>query len=182
MTDVSSSVPEPFRMSGRIWVAILVVSGLIAFTLREPIRQMVGVWFGSPEYSHGILIPIIAAFLVWQRKDRLAVADFSGSWAGVGLVVLGGLLFLVGELATVFVVQQYALLIVIYGVILALTGWPVFRHLWVPLLLLLLMVPLPQFLLANLSTQLQLISSEIGVWFIRLAGISVYREGNVIDL
>ncbi len=143
---------------------------------------MFTIWFSSPEYSHGVLIPLIAAFLVWQRKDRLAACEFSGSWAGVALVVLGGALFLVGHLATVFVLQQYALLLVIYGVILALTGWAVFRQLWVPLLILFFMIPLPRFVLANFSAQMQLISSEIGVWVIRLFGISVYREGNVIDL
>jgi exosortase D (VPLPA-CTERM-specific) len=44
------------------------------------------------------------------------------------------------------------------------------------------MVPLPDFLYQNFSAQLQLLSSQIGVWFIRILGISVYLEGNVIDL
>jgi exosortase D (VPLPA-CTERM-specific) len=44
------------------------------------------------------------------------------------------------------------------------------------------MVPLPPFIYNTLSTKLQLISSEIGVAVIRLFGISVYLEGNVIDL
>jgi exosortase D (VPLPA-CTERM-specific) len=44
------------------------------------------------------------------------------------------------------------------------------------------MVPLPPFIYNNLSGQLQLISSELGVAVIRLFGISVFLEGNVIDL
>ena len=44
------------------------------------------------------------------------------------------------------------------------------------------MIPLPQFVLANLSTKLQLLSSQLGVWFMRLFDISVFLEGNVIDL
>jgi exosortase D (VPLPA-CTERM-specific) len=51
-----------------------------------------------------------------------------------------------------------------------------------PLFILVFMVPLPQFVLANLSTKLQLLSSQLGVWFMRLFDISVYLEGNVIDL
>jgi exosortase D (VPLPA-CTERM-specific) len=66
--------------------------------------------------------------------------------------------------------------------VLAFTGVKPFRLLAVPLLVLLFMIPLPQFLLANLSTKLQLLSSQLGVWFIRLFGISVFVEGNVIDL
>ena len=44
------------------------------------------------------------------------------------------------------------------------------------------MIPLPSFLYFNLSQELQLISSMIGVAVIRLFDISVYLEGNVIDL
>ena len=47
---------------------------------------------------------------------------------------------------------------------------------------LIFMVPLPNFLYFNLSQSLQLLSSEIGVWVIRLFGISVFLEGSVIDL
>ncbi len=65
---------------------------------------------------------------------------------------------------------------------LALVGRQVFRIIWVPMLILLFMIPLPRFLYNNISAQLQLISSGIGVWFIRLFGISVFLEGNVIDL
>jgi len=49
-------------------------------------------------------------------------------------------------------------------------------------LILAFMIPLPQFFLYNLSTKLQLVSSELGVWFMRLFGVSVFVEGNVIDL
>ena len=52
----------------------------------------------------------------------------------------------------------------------------------IPLFFLVFMIPLPNFLLNNLSTKLQLISSELGVAVIRLFDISVYLEGNVIDL
>ena len=43
-------------------------------------------------------------------------------------------------------------------------------------------MPLPPGLSGQLSLQLQLLSSEIGVWVIRAAGVSVFLEGNVIDL
>lgn len=52
----------------------------------------------------------------------------------------------------------------------------------VPLLFLVFMVPFPAFILNNLSSKLQLISSWLGVEFIRACDIMVYLEGNVIDL
>ncbi len=107
---------------------------------------------------------------------------FEGSWWGVVLVLLGGFLLLLGQLATIYTLVQYAYLVTLCGLVLAFTGPQAFRLLAIPLLILVFMIPLPQFLLANLSTKLQLLSSQLGVWFMRLFGISVFVEGNVIDL
>jgi exosortase D (VPLPA-CTERM-specific) len=161
-----------------IGLALLIAAG----GFHVGLQQMIGVWLGREEYSHGVLIPLLAAFLIWQRKDVLERIEFAGSWSGVAVVAGGGLLHVVGTLATLYALQQYALLVVLYGLVLALGGWRVFRLLAVPLAILLFMIPLPEFILQNFSSQLQLISSQIGVWFIRLFGISVFVEGNVIDL
>src|SRR5260370_15959290 len=127
-------------------------------------------------------MPAVAAFLIWQQKDSLEQIPFEGSWRGVGLVLLGGGLLVLGELATVYSLVQYAYLVTLYGLVLSFTGRRAFRLLGVPLLILAFMIPLPAFFLYNLSTNLQLLSSELGVWFMRLFGISVFVEGNVIDL
>jgi exosortase D (VPLPA-CTERM-specific) len=175
--------------SGIVWglspQAILV--GFIIFALSvwlfwDGLAQMWGWWVDSPEYSHGILIPPISLFLIWQQKDRLERVSFGGSWWGVVLVLLGGGLLLLGQLGTVYTLVQYAYLVTLFGLVLAFTGAAAFRWLFMPLFILVFMVPLPQFVLANLSTELQLLSSQIGVYIIRLFDISVFVEGNVIDL
>jgi exosortase D (VPLPA-CTERM-specific) len=52
----------------------------------------------------------------------------------------------------------------------------------VPILFLAFAIPLPYFLDASLSWRLQIVSSQMGVWFIRLFQIPVFLQGNVIDL
>jgi exosortase D (VPLPA-CTERM-specific) len=141
----------------------------------------------TEEYSHGPLIPIIAAFLIWQQKDALeaavrAGAGRTGRAAGVGIVSLGLFAGLLGEMSTVYLIIQYGFLVAIYGAALALVGWRGIRLIWAPLLYLVFMVPLPSFFYANLSAELQLISSQLGVAIIRLFDIPVFLEGNVIDL
>jgi exosortase D (VPLPA-CTERM-specific) len=160
---------------------------LVAFALSlwpfwDGLARMWGWWVEEPEYSHALLIPPIAAFLVWQQKDRLARITFTGSFVGVLLVLIGGALLLLGQLGTIYTLVEYAYLVTLLGLVLSFTGPEAFRTLRVPLFILFLMVPLPQFVLANLSTKLQLLSSQLGVWFIRLFDISVLVEGNVIDL
>ncbi len=139
-------------------------------------------WLGSPEYSHCVLIPPVAAFLIWQQKDRLERIPFDGSAWGVALVLLGGALLVLGQLATIYTLVQYAYVVTLYGLVLSFTGTRAFRILAVPMLILAFMIPLPQFFLYTLSAKLQLLSSALGVWFMRLFGVSVYVEGNVIDL
>jgi exosortase D (VPLPA-CTERM-specific) len=134
------------------------------------------------EYSHGFLIPLISLYLLWQRRAQFASLAFEGSWAGVALVGVGLAVYFLGSLAAINTADAYALVIVIAGCVLAVMGWKAFKLALVPIALLLLMNPLPPFLYNNLSSQLQLISSQIGVGVIRLLGISVYLEGNVIDL
>ncbi|GAC1453465.1 MAG: hypothetical protein PVSMB6_07940 [Steroidobacteraceae bacterium] len=162
---------------------VLAFALVVAFI---PFARVIGalfeVWNLQPEYSHSVVIPFISAFLIWRQRAVLMRTPFRGSWAGVGVVLLGVLLWSVAELSTIWILAQYAFLIVLYGLVLALAGGAVFRRLWMPLLMLLLIVPLPAFFANSLSLNLQLLSSAIGVAVIRLAGISVYLDGNVIDL
>lgn len=169
-----------FSLAG--W-AVLAFALLVAFVpFYGVLANLFDVWNLQPEYSHGILIPLITLFLIWRERGVLTRTPFQGSWLGVTLVICGLLAWYVSELSTIWVIGQYAFVIVLYGLVLALVGARVFRHLWVPLLILLFMIPLPAFFSNSLSLHLQLLSSAIGVAVIRLFGISVYLDGNVIDL
>jgi exosortase D (VPLPA-CTERM-specific) len=177
--EIQAPIYELPRASWLLVVAAVVI-GLVEF--QESLLRLFSAWTEREEYSHGILIPFIAGFLIWQQKNELLQEEFKGSWVGVAVVLAGAAVKAIGDMGTFYILQQYALLLVTYGLILSVTGWRVFRQLWAPLLMLVLMIPLPEFVLARFSAELQLISSQIGVWFIRLFGITVFLEGNVIDL
>ncbi len=182
------SIDDPLK-AAPVWrlpralVVLTVATALLSlWPFWSGLTQMWNWWIDSPEYSHGILIPPVAAFLVWQQKDRLERMPFTGSWAGLAVLLCGGAILVMGQLGTVYTLVQYAFVITLYGLILSFLGWRAFRMIAVPLAFLLFMVPFPQFVLANLSTKLQLLSSQIGVAVIRVFGVSVFSEGNVIDL
>jgi exosortase D (VPLPA-CTERM-specific) len=171
-----------WRFSFGFMALAVVIAALCLLPFWDGLTDMWNVWLNYPEYSHSLLIPPIAAFLVWQRKDRLERVGFEGSWLGVGLVAGGGALLMLGQLGTIYTIVEYAFLLTVYGLTLAFTGRKAFRLIAAPLLILLFMIPLPSFVFTNLSSKLQLLSSTIGAWFMRLFGISVFLEGNVIDL
>ena len=160
-------------------LALLAGSLLLAF--QGALGFMVGQWH-EDEFSHGYFIPFISLFLIWQRRAALQTIELKGSWIGLIWVLAGLALDVIGRLSALFVIQHLALLAVIWGLVLALAGWQGLRVLRVPLGILIFMIPLPQILVYALSAELQLLSSSIGVWLIRLTGVSVYLEGNVIDL
>lgn len=164
------------------WFVLLValVSGGVQFA--DGIAYMVQSWNSREEYSHGFLIPVIVLYLVWQRSDDLRTTEFAGGWPGVALAAFGLLLYLVGELATVYTIIQYAFVLFVLGLAWATLGTRAFRVIAIPLCLLFFMVPFPNFTYNSLSSKLQLLSSEIGVMVIRAFGIGVFLEGNVIDL
>jgi exosortase D (VPLPA-CTERM-specific) len=167
-------------LPGYLLFFIAIAGALLLFG--SALGQLYSIWNEQPEYSYGILIPFLSGFLVWRERAQLRGLPFTGSWYGVLLIVLGLALRLVGQLSTMPALVHYALLLVLYGLVLALTGPTVFRRMLMPLFILVFMVPLPPFLSDQLSLQLQLVSSQLGVWIIRAAGISVFLEGNVIDL
>ena len=161
-------------------LAVGLVAAIVPFV--HVLGDLYNVWNLKPEYSHGFIIPVISLFLIWRQREELRRLPFTGSWLAMILIAAGLGLRLVGDLTTMQTLEHYAFLLVLYGLVLALAGPTLFRRMWVPLLMLAFALPLPSFFDNALSLRLQLLSSQLGVWVIRTAGISVLLEGNIIDL
>lgn len=171
-----------WRWSAWGWGLLALGACLLGVAYWDAFVELERIWSTKDEYSHGYFIPLISLFLVWQQRDALERLAFRGSWAGVVVMLLGVLVYALGVLSAMWPIIHYSLIIVLTGVVLAVTGWGGLRLLWPALVVLVFMVPLPQFVYQALSQKLQLLSSEIGVAFIRLIGVPVHLEGNVIDL
>ncbi|MDH5766066.1 MAG: VPLPA-CTERM-specific exosortase XrtD [Gammaproteobacteria bacterium] len=165
-----------------MWGAIIGAVLLLILAAHDGLSEMVRAWETREEYSHGYMIPVITLFLIWQKSDHLSRMPFVGSWYGLGALIIGITIILIGNLGAIATVIQYGFLISLISVAFALTGVNAFKQIIIPLLILGFMMPLPSFVLLGLSSELQLISSQLGVAVIRLFDISVYLEGNVIDL
>lgn len=155
-------------------VAIIAFSGAIVELIRR--------WTTQEEYSHGFLIPVVAAWLLWTRRHALLASIGRPAWSGSILILLAMVMHLTGTLSAIFILSQLAFIVALFGITLAVGGFSLLRTAFVPLGFLIFAIPLPYFIDANLSLQLQLISSQLGVFFIRLFQIPVYLDGNVIDL
>jgi exosortase D (VPLPA-CTERM-specific) len=165
-----------------VWGVVAASLILLLYSYWGGLAQMFEIWARKEEYGYAYFLPFITLYLIWQRRDKLAAEKFRPSWIGVVAIVFAGFLFFLGMIATTYTLVQYSLVMVVFGFAYAVLGWQAFKVVFGPLCLLFFVVPLPPFIFNTLSGKLQLISSQIGVDFIRWFGISVYLEGNVIDL
>jgi exosortase D (VPLPA-CTERM-specific) len=182
---MSSIAAEPAPMTPAWRSAPVVILTLVAVLIAaawDAVVWMTTDDWSREEYNHCWLIVPIAGFLLATRARQLAATPWTRSWAGVAVVVLGLLLLLLGNISSVFAISQYSIIVMFWGVVLAAIGPRAVLTIWPALLYLVFMVPLPDFLEVQLTAQLQLISSQLGVAVIRAAGLPVYLEGNVIDL
>jgi exosortase D (VPLPA-CTERM-specific) len=182
--DTSRSQVPPVSAvpAGIINVVIVAVAAACLLAIYDDaIGWMLKRW-QADEYNHAYMIPFVAFYLFWLRAKALQAMNPVGSWLGPVVIGLGLLLQLLGALSAIFEISQYGLVVAIWGMVIAAAGLRSMSLLWVPLIYLLFMVPLPNFLETSLTAGLQLLSSQIGVLVIRAAGLSVFLEGNVIDL
>lgn len=181
----SSDIQLPLRTQfspGLAWFVLLLLAALPVFW---PALVSLGAVWLTPEYSHGPLIPLISLYLYLREMRDAPVrrpAATVNRVPGLVLVVLSLFFGIFGNLIRIPDVTSYALILWTAGVVLVTLGWDRGRRHQLPVLHLIFMLPLPQILFWKLTIFLQLISSNVGVWFIELMRIPVFLEGNVIDL
>jgi len=161
---------------------LLMVSAIPVFWLG--MTSLVRAW-ATPEYSHGWLIPLISLYLFLRElRARPAVETGAPVNRRPGLLILlfGMVVGVLGTLVQIPDIVTYGLIIWVGGAMLVCMGWARGKHHSLPVIHLVFMLPLPQFIYWKMSIFLQTVSSEIGVWIVDLAGIPVFLDGNVIDL
>jgi exosortase len=163
------------------WRALLL--GATVLLLYFPVlRLLVRQWWDDPNYSHGFLVPVFCAYVLWEcRRELLKLAPAPTS-AGV-LVLLGSIAVLfLGSLGAELFLARVSLLGVIIGLLLFLHGWPVVKRTMFPLSALLLMIPIPAVIYNQIVFPLQLLASRLAAATLQVIQIPVFREGNILVL
>ncbi len=174
----SSLIASRLGVAGLSFICVV----LVCLSGRDGLLNLYDRWRYEEEYGYGFLIVLIVPLLLWGRRDILIAGSTTARWPGLALVVVGQLFVVIAALAESYFIEQIALIGTILGLGLVIFGVGASRALLPLAILLLLTLPLPYTLQAMLTIKLQLLSTNIGVTLIRLIGIPVYVEGNIIDL
>ncbi len=137
-------------------------------------------WSVDPQYSHGFLVPLFAAGLLWSRRELIDVSKWSPSWWGLVILLAGAALRLLG---TFFYYEWFdflSLIPVLAGVVLLVGGFSALRWTWPAVLFLFFMIPLPFSIEVALQGPLRQIGTACSTYLMQTLGLPALAEGNVI--
>lgn len=139
--------------------------------------------WASDEQGHGPIILGLSFVLLGLRAQRIAAAAGAARpLAGWTLLVLALLLFIVGDAQDILLFQVGSQIPLLAALLLLFGGWGALRAAWFPLFFLLFMVPLPEALVAAVTTPLKSAVSAVAAQLLYLAGYPVGRSGVVLTV
>ncbi len=137
-------------------------------------------WDSDPMYSHGYLVPLMAVGLVWLRGIPSEDRELKPSWFGLPLLLVG---LTVRHYAAAWYfewVEWIALLPIVAGVALTVSGWRLFRHLWPAIAFLVFMIPLPYRAEILIQQPMQGLVTTSSTFILQTLGLAAHSQGNVV--
>jgi exosortase D (VPLPA-CTERM-specific) len=160
--------------------AIILISFFLCYW--TTVKGLYPLWINDEDYNYAFLVPVISGYLMWERRRQIANTPIGTNW-------WSGLIFFVFLIISVYGILgsspsavRPAMPLIILSITLFCFGWEMFKVLVFPFSLLIFMIPLPTLFGTVIGIHLKTISTLLGKLFLMLAGISVFVEGNVIDL
>jgi len=135
------------------------------------------IYWQGPQYSHGWLVPMFTAVLLWMRWHPLAPAAPKQRWWGVGLLGVGLLSRLFCAQIGLDIPDMYTFVISMVGLVLLAGGWPMFRWAGPAVGFLIFMFPLPWSVESALLVPLQNLATDVSTFTLQTLGIEAYNSG-----
>ena len=167
---------------GAFGLRLVVLGVLIGFLYYDILARLATDWWIDPNFSHGFLVPVFSAFVVWQERKQLAALPDKPSWFGLAVIAGALVVLIVGVLGAEFFLSRSSLVLLIGGLVICFLGWGHFRAILFPLAFLFFMIPIPVIVFNQIAFPLQFLAARLGSSLLDLFGVPVLREGNVIQL
>ncbi len=179
-TDGPPEASAPLRLL--TWRLLMLV-GCLLLAYAPVLAHLVRQWSDEPDYSHGFIVPIFAAWVLWERREELRNIAPRPHWAGLPIIVCSLALLVLGSFGAELFLQRISLPLLLAGLVVWFRGWPTLRASAFPLLVLLLAIPFPGVIYFQIVFPLQILASRLATWILHTIDLfPVLREGNVIVL
>ncbi len=167
----------------------LILSFFISLLFFPALKSMFAIWMADSNNSHGIIVPLIAAYIAYKIKfgDKRRVINSASCGRAsfvIGLVslVLSILLYFLGYFTDILFFNHIAFVFAMQSAVLALFGAEVFYTYLFPLFFLYFMVPIPVSIYAKVALPMQLFATKLSVFILGFTHIPVSADGNIIRI
>lgn len=161
---------------------VLLVAALLLVSHRFAVQSWMDTWDKKNSYySHGPLVPAIAAFMIWANRKRIAAANIQPSWIGLALMIVAIPIFIFGHWSSSGALLAGTFFLFLIGATLLLFGIKGSKPVIFPLLYLVFMVPLPSTLLDEATFGVQLESTKIASKMLNASGYETHQIGTRIE-
>jgi len=134
-------------------------------------------WWNIDTYSHILLILPILAWLVWIRRDEVALVEARGWWPGFLWCLLGLAICFVGRSADINLIAQLGVIVAFQGATFGIVGFRVGLILAFPLAYMFFLVPFGD----EIIPPLQYVTAEMATALTRFSGVETVADGIHID-
>ncbi len=165
---------------GRVAALLALCAAGVAWAYAPALSAMARRWSTDPQYSHGFLVPVFAAVVLWVRWRQHPDVRLAPSWWG--LPWLAGAVGLRLASAAFYLEWLDALSMVpaLAGLCVALGGRPALRWAWPAVVFLVFMMPAPFQVEIALAHPLRRVATAASTYLLQAFGLPAVAEGNVI--
>jgi len=165
-----------------IYSQLVLLTVSFAIVYNHTVVKMVNDWSQNENYSHGFLVPAIAAYMIWQQREKLKGLDSHPSYWGLIFMLTGMAFLILGNIGTELFIMRFSIIIAVFGLTILLFGIPMGRQIAVPIFYLIFMIPIPAIIWNQLAFPLQLFAAKLSADAITALGVPVLRQGNILEL
>ncbi|NUQ02182.1 MAG: exosortase/archaeosortase family protein, partial [Armatimonadetes bacterium] len=171
------------RYRPRLLLAAIALGGALGWAYQDTFGWILTGWRENPYFSHGPLVPLLTAALLWRLRHALLSAAWRTDWRGLAVVALAGLMFIGGRVIDLNYAVGLSLVVLLHGVTWTVAGPEVARLAFFPLSFLAFGVPLSQLVIHAYSFPLQLASARLATGTMNLlTGAQAYADGTLMRM
>lgn len=138
-------------------------------------------WFADDGYySHGILVPLIAGYIVYRNWDRYKVRPANPSWFALLLLPMVLMMTWAADLTRTNSFWTAGLIMFLYMGAWFVLGWPWLKNLFMPIGYLVFGLPFASHIIQSYTINLQVLSTEAAYHFLRIVGLNPFQESSTV--
>ena len=182
MSSVLPSAPADRFMDRRETPWLVVLAGFAAMYVPVYVNAARGIW-QSDDHAHGALVLAVVVWLFWRiHRQLIDLPTNPARVSGTLLFGFGLLVYIVGRVVGISILEMGSQPFVVAGALLVLRGPAAIRLAWFPIFYFIFMIPLPGFLVDAITGPLKQWISTIVVELLYRAGYPIANTGVMLTV